>query len=273
MAADLERVAFRPLAVRVVDDPHRQPEHPPLDRGEDVELDRASRSRWASIALREPALTPLSSTDAVETHAEAGPLRERHPPVVCARLVGERDPEDLILVGRRRGRRAAACTRAGASRGSRPRGARCARNRGAGTTSRPNVSPSAQTRRASVIPPSLFTSGCSTSTAPAGDEVAEAVPRRLVLARGDWASRRRHGCARARATSSGIDGLLDPAQPDARRPRSPGCSESRSRRPSSCRRRPSRRRRGRPRPRPFAPARRSARSPRGRRAARTGAAA
>ena len=47
------------------------------------------------------------------------------------------------------------------------------------------------------------------------DELAEAVARRLVLARGDG---RRDGGADARepGDSSGIDGLLDPAQPDAR---------------------------------------------------------
>ena len=38
MAADLERVALRPLAVREVDDPHRQPEDATLDRGEGREL-------------------------------------------------------------------------------------------------------------------------------------------------------------------------------------------------------------------------------------------
>ena len=38
MAADLEVVTFRPLAVRVVDDPGREPEHPALDRGHRLEI-------------------------------------------------------------------------------------------------------------------------------------------------------------------------------------------------------------------------------------------
>ena len=38
VAADLERVRRRPLAVRVVDDPHRQPQHAPLDLGEGGQL-------------------------------------------------------------------------------------------------------------------------------------------------------------------------------------------------------------------------------------------
>ena len=38
MAADLEVVTLRPLAVRVVDDPGREPEHPALDRGHRLEI-------------------------------------------------------------------------------------------------------------------------------------------------------------------------------------------------------------------------------------------
>ena len=38
VAADLERVALRALPVRVVDDPHREPEHAPLDRRERREV-------------------------------------------------------------------------------------------------------------------------------------------------------------------------------------------------------------------------------------------
>ena len=38
VAADLQRVAARPLAVRVVDDAHGEPEHPALDRRERCEL-------------------------------------------------------------------------------------------------------------------------------------------------------------------------------------------------------------------------------------------
>ena len=38
MAADLEVVTFRPLAVRIVDDPGGEPEHPALDRGHCLEI-------------------------------------------------------------------------------------------------------------------------------------------------------------------------------------------------------------------------------------------
>ena len=37
MTADLQLVFFRPLPVRVVDDPHRQPEHAALDRLQNAE--------------------------------------------------------------------------------------------------------------------------------------------------------------------------------------------------------------------------------------------
>ena len=38
MAADLEVVVLRALAVRVVDDPRREPEHAALDRGQHLEI-------------------------------------------------------------------------------------------------------------------------------------------------------------------------------------------------------------------------------------------
>ena len=65
VAADLERVALRPLAVRVVDDPHREPEHTPLDPGQRVQI---RIIRCLRLTLRARGLVGASSTGCLRSH-------------------------------------------------------------------------------------------------------------------------------------------------------------------------------------------------------------
>ena len=156
----------------------------------------------------------LSSTERSTLTPRPGATGERDPAVLRPRLVGERDPEDLVLVGLVRMAGGGMYSSSGVARLAIARWALWAKPR-CGITSRPNVSPSAQTRRASVMPPSRFTSGWRTSTAPASTRCAEAVAGRLVLARRD---RRRDRGADAREPGDVVRDhrLLDPAQADAR---------------------------------------------------------